>query len=412
MRIDTIWSASESDVYVGGQDATVSSCLYHYNGLSWARVDEVTSPGDAVTSLWGSSASDVFLSTAGGNSYRFDGAFWTPIALAGAPHHLYRITGTSPQNVIATTVLGLARYRGHAWSTVQSFPSQVTFGVAGRSPSELYAVGATASFSALVMERTSAGWTPIAMPPGTPGLRSAWTAPGEPLWVSGGLGGGTGRVLKRPVGLGWTAVTLPPSTPSLTGVHGLPGGNVFIVGGNTATFDQGVALRCSGTTCNATTLPGATPWLVSVWAAAEDDAFAVGMSGTILRWNGTSWAPMSSPATVDEHVMGVWGASASAVWASTSIGRIFFFDGTSWTVQPSGATGTLRALWGRSATDVFAVGTSGKVLHFDGVGWAPVRSPVDGSNMAIWGHGSAAVVVGYDSGSNGHLVQLVGEGSL
>ncbi|MFQ5826374.1 MAG: PKD domain-containing protein, partial [Dehalococcoidia bacterium] len=61
---------------------------------------------------------------------------------------------------------------------------------------------------------------------------------------------------------------------------------------------------------------------------------------------------------------GVWGSSATDVFAVGIGGTIVHYNGTSWSAMSSGTTDLLWGVWGSSATDVFAVGIGGIILHY------------------------------------------------
>ncbi len=48
--------------------------------------------------------------------------------------------------------------------------------------------------------------------------------------------------------------------------------------------------------------------LRGVWSSGPGDVWAVGMNGTIIHWDGTSWA--SAPSGTTNNLYGVWGAGA------------------------------------------------------------------------------------------------------
>lgn len=60
--------------------------------------------------------------------------------------------------------------------------------------------------------------------------------------------------------------------------------------------------------------------LAGVWGTDANNVWAVGAGGTILKWNGTAWAPESSGTT--NSLDGVWGADANNVWAVGHYGAI------------------------------------------------------------------------------------------
>ena len=55
----------------------------------------------------------------------------------------------------------------------------------------------------------------------------------------------------------------------------------------------------------------AAPPLYDVWAVSSTDVFAVGESGTILHYDGTSWSPRERLPVPD--LQGFWGTSAGDV---------------------------------------------------------------------------------------------------
>src|SRR5690606_31695193 len=79
------------------------------------------------------------------------------------------------------------------------------------------------------------------------------------------------------------------------------------------------------------------------------------------------WTEMASAA--GSGLEAVWGASPDEVFAVGLSGVIQRFDGTSWSVQATGTTSSLRDVWGSSEDDVWAVGGLGALLHYDGASW-------------------------------------------
>src|SRR5215472_1275649 len=123
--------------------------------------------------------------------------------------------------------------------------------------------------------------------------------------------------------------------------------------------------------------------LYAVWGSEVSDVWAVGDAGTILHWDGNAWTNTLS-GTMD-YVRGVWGSGASDVWAVGYTGTIFHWDGSGWTSFPSGTTNHLFGVWGSAASDVWAVGGAGTLLHWDGGGWTSVGS--GGTIFGVWGSG-------------------------
>jgi len=51
-------------------------------------------------------------------------------------------------------------------------------------------------------------------------------------------------------------------------------------------------------------------------------------------------------------------------------GSIIHYNGSSWSYMHSPATDLLLNIWGSSSSDVFAVGYGGTILHYNGSSWS------------------------------------------
>lgn len=117
-----------------------------------------------------------------------------------------------------------------------------------------------------------------------------------------------------------------------------------------------------------------------------------GTSGTVTSSDGWTW---QAPMPQGNDLIAVWSGSsvginglANDVYAVGASGTILHYDGTSWSATGSGVTASnLYAVWGSSsadsnghANDVYAVGASGTIVHYDGTVWSaeskqPLRLP-------------------------------------
>ena len=80
------------------------------------------------------------------------------------------------------------------------------------------------------------------------------------------------------------------------------------------------------------------------------------------------------PAPTQSRLRAIWGSAGNDVFAVGDSGTALRFDGVSWQALPKPTPRDLRALWGRGPTEVYAVGDSGTVVRYDGVAW---RNSVD-----------------------------------
>jgi hypothetical protein len=122
-----------------------------------------------------------------------------------------------------------------------------------------------------------------------------------------------------------------------------------------------------------------------LWGSAPNDIWAIG--GAILHFDGSSWSPVTTPASVSLN--GVWGSGPNDVWAVGA--SILHFDGASWAASPGTPPGPFYAVWGSGPTDVWAVGQAGVITHWDGATWSAVPSPTKYDLYAVWGSGPTDV---------------------
>ena len=166
------------------------------------------------------------------------------------------------------------------------------------------------------------------------------------------------------------------TTSDLFAIWGSGGSNVFAVGAS------GTILRFDGATWNALA-SGTSNVLYSVWGSSANHVFAVGAAGVILHFDGANWTPMISG--TDNALRGVWGTSADNVYAVGDQGAILHYDGANWQSMESRTDTPLRSIWGNSASSIFAVGKNSLVLHYDGSAWNPMSTPLSAQLTGVWG---------------------------
>lgn len=151
-------------------------------------------------------------------------------------------------------------------------------------------------------------------------------------------------------------------------------------------------------------VPASAFTLRGVWGSSASNVFAVGDSGVVLRFNGTSWTRMTTGTTA--QLNDVWGSGASDVYAVTATGRLMRFNGTSWSfVSGVQAPGALRAVWGSASNNVYAVGDGGIMYRYNGSSWSRIRLPTREVLYAVWGSGASNV---YAAGGGGALYRYTG----
>jgi hypothetical protein len=106
--------------------------------------------------------------------------------------------------------------------------------------------------------------------------------------------------------------------------------------------------------------------LYGIWAAAPDDAWAVGgISGVtengavMYHFNGTSWSAVELPeeAAAKIALFKVSGTAPSDVWAVGAAGTALHYDGSLWSIVPTEVTPNLFGIRGRYAVGGNFTGT-------------------------------------------------------
>jgi hypothetical protein len=276
--------------------------------------------GGDLTHVWGLSRSSVYAVGGAGLILHYDGAAWSQMA-SGTSDNLRSVGGLADSLVWAGSHQGsLLRFNGGGW-TREPDPGFSVEAIWGRSPREVYVVGNMG----LVRRYDGTAWPLVTSGTSQP-LLGAYQAIG-PLFAVGEAG----TIVRdwAPDAVGLTAATLE-------GLWGQPriGGEpshlwAVGVGGTILRWDEGSwSAVTSGTTANLSSVTG---------TLADRDVYAVGEGGTILRYDGAVWAPMASGTTA--YLMGAWTAPEGDVFAVGTGGTILRgLRDASVSVTPAGPT--------------------------------------------------------------------------
>lgn len=200
-------------------------------------------------------------------------------------------------------------------------------------------------------------------------------------------------------GPGWTDFSPGDDAGWGMNVFSAGAGHRIIVGGSP---DTGRLTVETGGVWTAATLPADTPLLNWVHGFGPDQLTAVGRQGTVLDWNGESWARIDTP--TDADLWGVWGATPDDLWAVGGDGvtpggaTLIHFDGRVWeTVTPPTLTApsvnAFFKVWGSGANDVYIVGQHGALLRWDGSALSEIVLATAEDLVSVWGTGPDEVVV-------------------
>ena len=141
-----------------------------------------------------------------------------------------------------------------------------------------------------------------------------------------------------------------------------------------------------------------------MWAAADDDVWAVGDGGVVRHWNGREWRDV--PTGTDAAFDVVWGTGSDDVWVADAEARLAHWDGSTWSfdVADGRPNANVVAGWSAARDDVFVVferrdGDGGPTVgHWDGTSWSLASDWDHGRLLAIHGTSSTDVwVVGFST---------------
>lgn len=205
--------------------------------------------------------------------------------------------------------------------------------------------------------RLRGGWAP-------PGADTMWLATETTLWR---LRMTPESKLEVVSGISSAACSAMPCNVVLS-IHGASAKTIWAVG------DFGAALRITnadGDEPAASQLNSMTNvGLTGVWAASDDDVWAVGGSGTIRHYTGDpiQWNVVTDVPTT-ESLNAVWGTSSSDVWVAGNNGVVLHYDGKTWSRVKIAGLGQRRphlySIWSSGPGHVW-IGGYGVVLALGG----------------------------------------------
>ena len=464
VALDDVWMHSVDTAYAVGASGTV----VRRTGATWSAGNAGTSA--RLRGVWGT-GSDAYAVGDGGTVRRLQANAWTPLtsgstevlhdvwapSAPGSPAYvvgdfgtLLRVNGAQIVAEVSNTTASLLAITGGfnggvlasgdgvvlsrangTWSDLTP-PFRTRFGAASLDSTGSLWVGGQRG---LVMRAAPNGaWSTLSL---TPDLLDVWSSSTTHAIAVGELGfifafdgaewvrqvaptlerlntvwaasptrayvGGDNGVLLRWNGTAWTEQQSPTSE-HIYAMWGAGPDSVWAV------TEGGEILQLTGDAWSV--VHRQSQPLYGVYGTSATDVHAVGLDGTSLHWNGTTWSARS---TGTSHVLvGIWAEDANRAMA---VGARDFTSGValrytgSWSEIPAATNRILSAVWGAVGFDLYAVGDLGTIIRFDGTGWT---SMVSGTTEFLWAVTGApdGTGAGFAVGLNGTVLRAQGSGGI
>jgi photosystem II stability/assembly factor-like uncharacterized protein len=375
LNYEKVWG--DPDKGVGPFIVGDRGLIYKRSGANWDSLAFTTITEKFLTSVWGSSPTNVLVT-----------GFWDDFIYDTAYDTTDDDVDTVPYTADAPI---LTRYNG---ATFIDFVIDVEWGlydVWGTAPDTAFAVG----YDGTLLQYNGTQWTVVTTNgDGAVWLNSVWGTSNHNVYASGSLG-----ALVHYDGSEWSIV--PTKTgQSLWDVWGFSDTSIYLVGSNGIILHYGGSEFTSMETDVSNTL-------YSVWGSSENNIYAVGWGGTILHYDGVAWSEMVG--VTDFGFLSVWGSGPNDIYF---VGQtVLHYDGADFApVRLRGEPDFLDIWFGSEAAtgtkEAVVVGTGGLIMLSTG-GNSFGYHTVDGSSITadLYGVGGHVDTATFIVGAGGTILQ-------
>ena len=393
-----VWTSGPNDVWVVGEYSSLltNSTVFRFDGSKWSSTRLPTPTGTlSGFSVAGSSSGDVWVGTNSDGLYRFTTGLSSPAkqdATGNTTANTYTLWSSGPGEVIFGTAGGNLVRRGINVGTAYAAAP-----IPGGAVPTIAAVSGTSSNDVTILSKDPSQllshfdgkvWSVAPNIPPESSLSDLWVAPTGEVWTTADQGRTYRNGVRVPNGLSGTDPTYAVGGSSTNDVwaSGRSGGSAALVH-----YTGGALFQTPSS------YGGVTPPIIrAIWARNPSEAFFVGDSGAIFRWNGTAiGTKMTLPpgVTTGETFYGVGGGATGDVWIVGTNGTALRYDGISLTKVATVTTRTLTSVWASGPNDVWIAGEGGTVRHWNG-------TSLDTPNIGL----NAPVIVAPDPPSSVHNI--------
>ncbi|THB79738.1 MAG: hypothetical protein D3926_10100 [Desulfobacteraceae bacterium] len=359
-HIKALWGTGLNNIWAVG----TNGLAFYFNGFGWQDRTVQAGFGSTMSGLWATPGA-VFFAVGSNRIYRYTEGSWIQETDPGIPLASFTdIWGTSTTEVYVTGYSGVVcRLDGSGWSEMTTGSTQSLYAVGGISGNDIYIAG---SFGEL-MQKNNTAWTRR-----TQGdqysIHAVWGSSNRDIWAVSGNG-----VILHSTGNGnWDVNETLPST-FLSDVWGLGPAMIWAVGwglSGASVYQYTGSGWSSDHPANVSDVQ-----LKGVWASSANNVYAAGYhyaggsspkTARIYRKTASGWSLVKS--VPDRMYFGLWGFAANDIYAVGSSGLVSHYNGSSWTDTTIANAGYLYAAWGPDPDNIWVVGNSGAWQN-QGSGW-------------------------------------------
>ncbi|HVK77661.1 MAG TPA: hypothetical protein VM734_30360 [Kofleriaceae bacterium] len=358
--------------------------LQHWDGATWTiRSSQPNSGNPNYNNVWVAPDGDAWVTVSNGTLERWHGAT-SEILSPCAGCFLGSIWGTSSTDIFITTLpAGILHFDGTTWNRIYGGP-EIAGGYLG-VPGDVWVSGGEGA----LMRWDGATWTAYTPPLSIPRrwiTPVAYRAPDDVWWWVFGEGF-----------LHWNGTSLTLSAVDFYQDGGLPSFNsAAIIGGRWwLVGDAGAVYSKSDHDVPIAIVKPQLRGLLSMWGTADDNMY-LSAGGRVRHWDGTAMTDLGGPLVtrisgvrtggVDELFGTGEERTPDNLWITTA----WRFDGTTWT-RTAIETAPLfeRRLFNSVAAlgpgQAIAVGFKGIAYHYSNGTWSPIATGVTTDLYSVWG---------------------------
>lgn len=376
-----VWGADDKNLWAMGS----AGLLLRSSGGAWQPTPGPITTFTSPFLVKGSSSSNVYAVGYGSSGLiRWDGTKWTqqtnwPNFPNVDPRGMYVI---GPNDVLLSVYdfaqgkSVLFRFNGTAYSNVSPTlaPGEGLYRMWGFGASDAWVGSSTGIYRWDGTKWTKDTSTAIQNKP----IQHVWGPAANDVWAA------SSNELFHFDGTSWTAAAADSGvTPtSIIGIGGGKGPDVWL----TTSSANGRFYRYAGGSCSPkcwsqVDVTGVTTRAQSVWGAASNDLWAVGLSGLILHYDGQTWSRsqyQKTPLTTSTltGAYGVPNNQNSALQIFGPVDTALNTDNNN--IAPAAGFSTtaqsVYAAYGLAANEIMVVGSNGLVMRYDGATWKSIPS--------------------------------------